>query len=117
MQNANTLTTPELDAILRTLPDDAGPYPKPKKWRRVDVGHTEVYVGDRLYIVALVEKLPETIDELATTQVNTEDVVIKYLRSEGFIDEEYAYVGMQRFSLRQPPKGFTNEEENLPPDM
>lgn len=120
MQNANTLTPRELDAVIRSLPlDDLGLIPRPKVWKRVDCGNTEVYVGDRLYIVALVEKLPESIDELTTTQLNTEDTVVKYLRGEGFIDEEYAYVGMQRFSLKNPPKGFTNEneEEGLPPDM
>ena len=118
MQNADTLTPPELDAIVRTLPEENGPYPRPHKWNRVDVGHTEVYVGDSIYIIALVEKLPESVDELASNQVNTEDTVVKYLRSEGFIGEEYSYVGMQRFSLRNHPKGFTNEDsEGLPPDM
>jgi hypothetical protein len=121
MQTIDTLTPQELDAIIRNLPSEAllGPIPRPKKWKRVDVGQIEVYVGDRLYVVALCEKLPQSIDEMASNQVNTEDTVIKYLRSEGWIDEEYAYVGMQRFSLKQPPKGFTNEKdsEGLPPDM
>ena len=106
MQTADTLTPPELDAIVRNLPEDDGPYIKPKKWKRVDVGQTEVYVGDDLYIVALCEKLPESVDELAKNQVNTEDTVIKYLQSEGFIGQEYAYVGMQRFKLNHPPEGL-----------
>lgn len=120
MQTADTLTPPELDAIIRNLPSEAlGPMPKPKKWKRVDCGTIEVYVGDGLYVVALCEKLPESVDSLVENQVNTEDTVIKYLRNEGFIEEEYAYVGMQRFSLRKPPKGFTDEtdSEGLPSDM
>jgi hypothetical protein len=52
-------------------------------------------------------------------QTNTEDTVIKYLQSEGFLGRDYAYIGMQRFRLNKPPKGFTNEneEEGIPPDM
>lgn len=100
MQTADTLSAPELDAIVRNLPQEAiGPVSKPKKWLRVNVGQTEVYVGDELYVVALVEKLPESVDDLTNTQVNTQDTVVKYLQSEGFLDKEYAYVGMQRFSL------------------
>jgi hypothetical protein len=110
MQTADTLTPPELDAIVRNLPEEAGPYPRPRKWKRVDVGQTEAYVGDDLYVVALCEKLPESVDELVKSQANTEDTVIKYLQSEGFIGQEYAYVGMQRFKLNHPPKGFTNED-------
>ena len=106
MQNANTLTPPELDAIVRNLPEEVGPNPRPKKWKRVDCGNVEVYVGDDLYVVALVEKISESVDEVATNQINTEDTVIKYLQSEGFIGKEYAYVGMQRFKLNHPPEGF-----------
>ena len=112
MQTIDTLTSPELDAIVHNLPSEAllGPMPRPKKWKRTDCGNIEVYVGDKLYVVALVEKLAESIDEVASNQVNTEDTVIKYLRSEGFIDDEkeYAYVGMQRFRIGQ--EGFNAEE-------
>ena len=111
MQNKDTLTTEELDEIARIIPfDDIIPsksLPNPKKWIRVDCANTEVYVGDRTYIVALVEKIPETIDEVAGTHVNLEEVVSKYLKAEGFIDNGYAYIGMQKFGL----KGHTNEED------
>lgn len=106
MQTIDTLTPPELNAIVRNLPEEHGPYPRPRKWKRVDVGQTEVYVGDGLYVVALCEKIPESADELATNQVNTEDTVIKYLQSEGFLEKDYAYVGMQRFSLKHLPEGL-----------
>ena len=102
MQTIDTFTPPELDAIVRSLPKEDGPYPRSRKWKRVDVGQTEVYVGDSLYVVALVEKFPTSPDDLASTQANTEGMVIKYLQSEGFLGEEYAYVGMQRFSLKHP---------------
>jgi hypothetical protein len=113
MQTKDTLTPPELDAIVRNLPTEVllGAIPT-KKWKRVDVGMTEVYVGDELYIVALVEKMSESIDEITSNQVNTEETVIKYLQSEGFIGKDYAYVGMQRFNLQKPPEGFTNDEES-----
>jgi hypothetical protein len=84
-----------------------GTLPKSKTWKRVNCGQIEAYVGDGIFVVALVEKLPESVDELATNQINTEETIIKYLKSEGFLGEEYAYVGMQRFAIRNHPKGFT----------
>lgn len=114
MQTVNTFTPPELDAILRTLPPDDvfGHLPSPKKWLRVDVCQTEVYVGDKDYVIALVEKLPKTVDDLTKNQVNTEETIVKYLQNEGFLGVEYAYVGMQRFDLNNPPKGLTDAEED-----
>ncbi len=90
--------------------DTRMPFPAPKKWERVDVGETECYVGDRLYVLALVENPPETIEELKANQSNTENMVIKYMQSEGFIEKEYVYVGMQRFNLKNPPKGFIEDD-------
>ena len=111
VQNENTLTNKELNEVVKLIPLDdlipEKPLPKPKKWIRVDCGQTEVYVGDRLYIIALVEKIPESIDEVTGTHVKLEDVVIKYLKAEGFIDNDYAYIGMQRFKM----KGKNNEED------
>ena len=104
MQNENTLTPRELDALIRTVPLNEmvpEPLPKPKKWVRVDCGQTEVYVGDRLYIVALVEKIPDSEDEVVATQLSVEETVVKYLQSEGFIDRDYAYIGMQRFKINK----------------
>lgn len=107
MQNADTLTPRELDAIIRSIPpDEDGPFIAPKKWARVDVGNLETYIGDKLYVVTLVEKLPETIDELEANNESAEKIVIRYLQNEGFIDEEYAYVGMQQLDLRKPPLGL-----------
>jgi hypothetical protein len=102
MTTENTLTPEELDAIIRTIPMDERlpePLPKPKKWVRIDCGQTEVYVGDKLYIIALVEKIHDSEDEIVATQLSVEETVVKYLRSEGFIDNDYAYVGMQRFKV------------------
>ena len=101
MKNTNTLTNEELDTIIRTIPDELSdePFPAPKKWIRVDCGEIEVYVGDRMYVIALVEKLTDSETEIVDTQISTEDTVIKYLQNEGFLDDEYAYVGMQRFGM------------------
>jgi len=97
------LTPQELDSIIRNLPEEAIiPISKPKKWKRVPVGQIEVYIGDNIYVVALVDKLSKSVDELTAAQVNTENTVIKYLQSEGFISKEYAYIGMQRFALNEP---------------
>jgi hypothetical protein len=104
----NTLTPKDLDGIVRSIPPEemvSDPLPKPKKWVRVDCGQIEVYVGDRLYIVALVEKIPDTEDEVVSAQLNVEQTVVKYLRSEGFIDNDYAYVGMQRFQMNSKEDG------------
>ena len=102
----DTLTPLQLDSIVRNLPNEpVGTLPK--TWKRVNCGQIEAYVGDGIFVVALVEKLPESVDELATNQINTEETIIKYLKSEGFLGEEYAYVGMQRFAIRNHPKGFT----------
>jgi hypothetical protein len=104
VQNENTLTPKELDKLVRTIPlDDMvyDPLPEPKKWVRVDCGQTEVYVGDRLYIIALVEKMFDNEDEVVATQLSVEETVVKYLRSEGFIDDDYAYIGMQRFKINK----------------
>jgi len=100
VQNENTLTNQELNELICSIPFE-NHLPRPKKWARVDCGEIEVYVGDRLYIVALVEKIPDDIDEVTSNQVNTEETVVKYLRSEGFIDEDYAYIGMQRFKINR----------------
>lgn len=102
MENKNTLTPEELNAILRTLPLDdmvENPLPKPKKWIRVDCGETEVYVADRLYVVALLERQHKDIALLTSAHLTKEEAIIKYLKGEGFIDEEYAYVGMQKFEI------------------
>src|SRR5512137_2929011 len=102
----NTLQSSELNATIRTMG-----FPAPKAWKRVDCGQIETYVGDGLYVVALVEKYPENIEQMKETQFKTEATVIKYLQGEGFIEKEYVYVGMQRFSLKKPPKDFLEGED------
>ena len=109
----DTLSVRELDAIIRSMSlddDTRQSFPPPKKWKRVDVGETECYVGDELCVVSLIEKQPETMAELTENQCNTEDTIIKYLQSEGWIGKEYIYVGLQRFNLNKPPEGFAEDE-------
>lgn len=103
----NTLLPSELNATIRSMG-----FPAPKAWMRVDCGQIETYVGDGLYVISLVEKSPETKAEMTENQFKTETTVIKYLQSEGFIEKEYIYVGMQRFSLKNPPKEFLESDED-----
>ncbi len=94
-----------MDEIVKNIPDEltGEPFTPPKEWKRVDCGDIEVYVGDRMYVVALVDKLPESEKEVVDNQINTEDTVLKYLTDEGFLDDEYAYIGMQQFALPLRP--------------
>lgn len=108
--NPNTLSPLELNALISTMPtEDGTKFAYAKEWQRVDVGKLETYVGDRLYVITLVEKLPETMDEVEANGLSAEETVIRYLQGEGFIDEEFVYVGLQRFDLQNPPRGLDNE--------
>lgn len=105
METINTLSPEELNAVIRNLPpDENGPFIAPKKWMRVDVGTLETYVGDKLYVITLVEKLPNSLEEVESNAEFAEQTVIRYLQGEGFIGEEYAYVGLQRFDLKNLPE-------------
>ena len=107
MTTINTLNPQELNAIIRNIPpDNHGAFAIPKGWTRVDVGNLETYVGDSIYIITLIEKLPRTMTEMESDNMSVEQVVTKYLRDEGFIGEEYAYIGLQRFDLANPPEGL-----------
>lgn len=106
VQNENTYTPQELNDILLTLPF-IEQLPTPKKWVRVDCGQTEVYVGDRLYIVALVDETTADIEKITETQIKVEQTVVKYLQNEGFIDNDCAYIGIQKFKI----KSNDNNEE------
>lgn len=93
------MTDAELNSYVIALRNDAGGYfPAAKSWQRIDVGDIETYVGDRLYVIAIAKETPsETdIDEVA---VAIQTQVIKYLQSEGFIDAEFLYIGLQEFRL------------------
>ncbi len=101
----NSLQQHELNATIRTMG-----FPAPKAWKRVDCGSIEAYVGDKLYVIALVETCPDNIEQLKENQTKTELTVIKYMQSEGFVGKEYVYVGMQRFNLKKPPQGLFGED-------
>jgi hypothetical protein len=115
MKKPNSLTIHDLNNAIANLPTITNNIKsKPKEWKRVDVGQTEVYLGDNLFVVALVENLPASYEEMSQNQVNTEIVVTKYLKSEGFIGEKYAYVGMQKLNLKNLPDNFNFEEGFFP---
>lgn len=101
------MTSRVLNAFVRTMPTaDGRTLPAPKQWVLVTMGEIPVYVGDREYVFAFVDKQPKSMDDMNERQAATEEVVIRYLQQEGFIDEEYVYVGMQQFNLGQIPPDF-----------
>ena len=105
-----------MNALIRTLPIAdlvENPLPQPKSWLRVDCGTTEVYVADRLFVVALLERQHKDVTALTSAHLNTEETIIKYLRGEGFIDDEYAYVGLQKFELGNLNLEGLDDDENL----
>jgi hypothetical protein len=107
MKESN-ISMPELNALVHGFPCEDGPLPPAKNWVRVDVGDLETYVGDRLYVVTLVETLPDSVEEIKQFGASAEATVIKYLQGEGFIDNEFLYIGLQRFDLQNPLDGMTN---------
>ena len=83
-----------------------GCFPAAKKWQRVDVGTIESYIGDNLYVVSVIEKRPKTVTEMNANCEKVKRIVIRYLESEGFIGEEYLYIGLQRLDLQNLPDGL-----------
>ena len=72
----------------------------------MDVGTTEVYVGDELYVIAMVNARPITRDIMKKNNDAVEKTVTRYLQAEGFINNEYVYVGMQTLKLDDLPKDW-----------
>ncbi len=107
-QVPDNITLPELNGLVEHFPtEDKIKMPPAQEWKRVDVGDIEVYVGYPAegfhYVVGLVEKIPHSIEEIDKNGESAENVIIKYLQSEGFIGEEFIYIGLQRFDLQHPP--------------
>lgn len=110
MQTVDVMTRRVLDAFIRTMPTaDGRALPVPKAWTLVKMGQVPVYVGDREYVVAFVDKQPTSMADMESNQAATEETVIRYLQQEGFIDEEYVYVGMQQFDLGKIPPDFLEQ--------
>lgn len=107
MQAVDAMTSRVLNAFIRTMPTaDGRMLSVPKAWTLVKMGVVPVYVGDREYVVAFVDKQPTSMADMENYQAATEETVIRYLQQEGFIDEEYVYVGMQQFDLGKIPPDF-----------
>jgi hypothetical protein len=81
-----------------------------KKWIRIDVGDQETYVGDNTFIITVIKHKPMNVDEMNSNCNKIQPIVIRYLQSEGFIDKEYIYIGLQEIDLQDPPDGLTYEE-------
>jgi hypothetical protein len=81
-----------------------------KEWKRADCGKIEVYVGDELYVVAVINRKPIKYKSgLVKNNKAIEKTIIRYLQSEGFIGNEYVYVGMQTIDINLLP-GLMSEE-------
>jgi hypothetical protein len=94
------IPTSELNEWIAMFPSDE-PNPPAKNWVHVTVGELDTYVGDKLYVISLNSKSPQSMDELNRTKEISEEFIIKYLRREGFIENEYLYVGLQDIKLSE----------------
>lgn len=102
----NTLSPEDCNALIQRMPCESGPLPSATTWQRVDVGFLETYVGDSLYVITLIERLPKTIDEVQSQGESVEETVIRYLQGEGFVGEQFVYLGLQRFDKDNLPEGL-----------
>ncbi len=94
------VTNRQLNEIISSLPISLnidGSPGKVKTWVTVNIGDIETHVGDRSYIISFVDKLQPTVEKAEIQGIAIEEMIIKYLMNEGFIDTEYAYIGMQLF--------------------
>lgn len=81
-----------------------------QKWERVDVGRIECYIGDGILVVTVLNRKPiKHKSGMTKNNTDIEHTVVRYLRSEGFIDKEYVYVDMQTIDIGLLP-GIMFEE-------
>lgn len=90
----------ELNWYIMSAPNLLGkPLPPAKQWSRIDVGQIETYVGDGVYVIAVVNKRPADAEEMKENGVKAQKLVVSYLMSEGFIDKDFLFIGLQTFDL------------------
>ena len=70
---------------------------KVKTWVTVNMGEIETHVGDKKYIISFVDKLQPTVEKAEMQGIAIEEIITKYMVEEGFVGDEYAYIGMQLF--------------------
>lgn len=75
------------------------PLPSAKRWIRIDVGEIETYVGDEVYVISIVNKRPADIEEMKENSIKAQKIVVSYLMSEGFINKDFLFIGLQTFDL------------------
>jgi hypothetical protein len=112
MKNKHSLSGSELNSLIYNAPSfEEHGICQAKDWQRVDVGDLEVYVGDEKYIIAFVEHPPKSIEEMEKNTLTVQEIVITYLQGEGFIGEDYVYVGLQQIDLTNLKKMLNSEED------
>jgi hypothetical protein len=103
-----TITCEELNAYVVNLERPDGKLPGAKLWLRVDnFKDVEVWVGDKLYVVAIIQNVPKTYAKMRQNGVACEKAVMKYLQAEDFVGSEYLYIGLQDVPVNRIPKGLT----------
>ncbi|HQI46557.1 MAG TPA: hypothetical protein PLC59_10920 [Bacteroidales bacterium] len=98
MKNSNFLTTYDLDVIFDNWPKHTfNVDSKPQKWKQINAGQHEIYLGDNMFIVVRLKTMPDSNEVMLQEKIKTEKTIVKYLQSEGFIGEQYVYVEVFKF--------------------
>ena len=106
--NTRPMTDIELNSYVVSYPREDGQLPPAKNWQRIgNVEGMELFVGDRTYVIALVTVRPKNMAALRQNTKAAETTAIAYLQREGFIDNEYLYIGLQDIDTTNLPKGLT----------
>ena len=83
------ITTTELNSYVLSVKRSDGPLPLPKRWVRLLVGDTDVYVGDNNYVIAVVYQAAKNMSAMRQNCKAAENTIVKYLIAEGFIGPEH----------------------------
>lgn len=94
----------DLNFWITTLPfDEDTTFKVPKQWKRFNISSIDTYLGDDKYVVTVHPIDAITMDDIGKDKESVEEVVVKYLRAEGFLNKHYLYLGMQGINV----EGFT----------
>lgn len=105
MDNKRKITDKQLNDLIKNSPLDMlqaslglKPSSLPKKWIHVPIGNIDTYVGGKKYVVSIMERIATDPVEIAENSSKTEEIVVKYLKSEGFIKDSYLFIALQRMN-------------------
>jgi len=104
MEKKNKTDVPfsDLNKIIAQINPESNKKSFAKKWIKVQIGRYEVYVGDRAYVVTLVDTPASDNEEMMKNNLIAEEFVTRYLEDEDFVENEWIYLGLQRFSKNYP---------------